>query len=260
MADTKETANCRARVEFTGSVAWLILSRAEKANALDSRMVARLASLLDEAEASTEARALVICGEGRNFCAGADLDEFLSAGAARVRQFLERLQNLMTRLERSHLVTIAAVHGAARAGGLELALACDVIVAARSATFGDAHLARDLLPGGGSSVRLPRCIGWNRAKWLMLSAAAISADMARDWGLALEVLDDADLRSGTERCAKALTRGSPATVQRVKRQLAMVAEQPQSASLESEIASLEAHYHSEALQSGVRDFLKRKES
>lgn len=254
----KNTADCRASVELAGPIAWLTLTRADKANALDRRMIDRLLTLLDEIETSPQAKALIIRGDGRNFCAGADLDEFLAGGADRLRPFLERLCELTNRLEHSHLVTIAAVHGAVRAGGLELALACDAVVAARSATFGDAHLAHNLLPGGGSSVRLPRCVGWNRAKWLILSAEAIDARTARDWGLALEVLEDADLEAGAERCANALTRASPATVRRAKRQLAMVSEQPHSAALESEIASLEAHYHSESLQSGVRDFLSRR--
>lgn len=253
------TADLRATVEHAGPIAWLTLSRVDKANALDSRMLDRLLALLDEIEAHAQARVLVIRGDGRNFCAGADLEEFIAGGADRLRPFLERLRALTNRLEHSHLVTIAAVHGAARAGGLELALACDVIIAARSATFGDAHLAHNLVPGGGSSVRLPRCVGWNRARWLILSAEPIDAYTARDWGLALEVLDDADLKTGAERRAKVLVRASPATVRRAKRQLVMVGEQSHSAALETEIAALEAHYHSESLQLGVRDFLHRKQ-
>ena len=240
-----------------GAIVWVMLSRPEKANALDRKTVEQLIDALTQAEADPVARVLIIKGAGRNFCAGADLSELLSGGSAGVRSLLERLRTLFSRLERSRLITLAAVHGAARAGGLELALACDVVLAARSATFADAHVLNGLLPGGGSTARLPRTVGWQRAKWLILSGAAIDAEVARQWGLALEVVADSDLEAAAVRVAESMLSADAEVTGKAKRLLSMVSEQPLSASLDAEIATLESHYHSAAFQSGIARFLQR---
>lgn len=245
-------------VEKLGAVIKLTLNRPEKANALDTTTVAELLDALIHAEQDTSARALIFVGAGRNFCAGADLAELLAGGSNGVRRFLSSLRELLMRLERSHLVIIAAVHGAARAGGLELALACDVIVAARSCTFGDAHAANGLTPGGGSTARLPRAIGWQRAKWLILSGEPIDADTALDWGLVFDVVDDADLENRARILADSFLQIDSEVIRRAKGLLAMVSEQPLSAALEAEITTLEAHYYSTAFQSGIARFLQRR--
>ncbi|MER8479284.1 enoyl-CoA hydratase/isomerase family protein [Mesorhizobium sp. M1163] len=241
--------------ELVGSTVWVTLSRPEKANALDVATLEALLTTLDAAERTPEARVLVLSGAGRNFCAGADLMALRAGGPEGIRHLLELIKDFTTRLERSRLTVVAAVHGAARAGGLELTLACDVVLAARSATFGDAHLANGLLPGGGSTARLPRTVGWQRAKWLILSAASIDAVTACDWGLVFEVVEDGDLNSAVRRLADRLTHIDSATVQRAKRLLSMVGEQPLSASLEAEITTLEAHCHSTAFRHGIDRFL-----
>jgi enoyl-CoA hydratase/carnithine racemase len=244
--------------EQSGPIVWLTLSRPEKANALDRKAVEQLLEALNEAEGNEAARVLILTGAGPNFCAGADLLELLNGGPAGVLSLLNMLRELLMRLERSRLITIAAVQGAARAGGLEMALACDVIVAARSSTFGDAHLAIGLLPGGGSTVRLPRAIGWQRAKWLILSGASIDADTASNWGLVFQVVGDADLKRLARTIGESLMRGASEVIERAKGLLAMVSEQPLSASLDAEIATLQAHYHSTAFQEGIKDFLRRE--
>lgn len=247
----------RAGISQSESVVWLTLNRPAKANAVDMSMVKELHRLLDDAESRDSARVLIMTGAGRNFCGGADLAELATGGADHLRVFLETFQAITNRLERSHLLTIAAVHGAARAGGLELALACDVVVAARSATFGDGHLANGLLPGGGSSARLPRCIGWNRAKWMILSAAAIGAEQARDWGLVLEVFEDAKLHEDALRVAGSFARIDPGTLRRAKVLLATAGNQSMDANMRAEITTLEAHSHTAAMRSGIEGFRHR---
>lgn len=248
----------RAGISQSGSVIWLTLSRPAKANAVDMAMAKDLHRLLDEAEARDSARVLVLVGAGRNFCGGADLAELAAGGADHLRSFLETFQAITHRLERSHLVTVAAVHGAARAGGLELALACDLIVATKSATFGDGHLANGLLPGGGSSARLPRAIGWNRARWMILSAAVIGAELARDWGLVLEVFEDAGLKEGALRVAHSFDRTDAGAIRRAKILLATAGNQSLDANMRAEITALEAHCHTRAMRSGIESFLRKK--
>lgn len=245
-------------LQLVGSTAILTLARPSRANALNREVVDRLHASLDEAESAGSVRALVITGEGSNFCAGADLSE-IRVGGAHLRGLLERLGSFFNRLEKSPVVSIAAVHGAARAGGLELALACDFTIAAGGASFGDGHVLNGLLPGGGSSARLPRTIGWQRTKWLILSGQAIDAITARDWGLVLKVVDESALIKAAMDVAAGLSRVDAETMGKAKRLLANVPEQPLSISLASEITLLEAHSHSRAFKCGIDRFLNRDE-
>jgi enoyl-CoA hydratase/carnithine racemase len=133
-----------------------------------------------------------------------------------------------------------------------------VILAARSCSFGDAHALIGLIPGAGSTARLPRAIGWQRAKWMILSGAPIGADTALDWGLVIDVVDDADLANRAQRFADSFLQIHAEVIYRAKGLLAMVSEQPLSASLEAEITALQAHYHSAVFQGGIARFLQRK--
>jgi len=253
-----DTVRLNSIARRQGKIVWITFSRPQKANALNSQVLSLLIEAIDLAEKEGVAEAAIVSGEGANFCAGADLTELLSGGSEGVRNLLSLFREAAFRLERSHLVVLAAVHGAARAGGLEIALACDVIVAGRSASLGDAHLSKGLLPGGGSTVRLPRAIGWQRARWMILSAEAIDAQQAMEWGLVHKVVDDADLLPAAAEMASGFFRGDPQTKKRAKHLLATVGEQPMSAALEEEIVTLEAHWHSEEFQKGVGSFLSRR--
>jgi enoyl-CoA hydratase/carnithine racemase len=245
-------------VARAGAVIILTLSRPERANALTVRTIERLLEALDAAEADPMARAIVLRGAGRNFCAGADLAELLEGGAPAVRTLMDSLRTFLLRIEGSRLAVVAAVQGAARAGGVEILLACDLVVAAETATFGDAHLANGLLPAGGASVRLPRTIGWQRAKWLLLTAATISAQTAEAWGLVMEVCAEGDLDAAAERLAESLSRADPDTFARAKGLLSDLPDLSFEKALEAEIKTLEAHALTPAFRDGVSSFLTRK--
>ena len=244
-------------VEQVGTTLWVRLARPEKANALNRATVTSLLEIVAEAEREGTIRLLILTGMGHVFCAGADLAEILAGGSEGLRELLSLIRELTGRIERSPIIVVAAVNGAARAGGLELVLACDAVVAGQSASFGDAHLANGILPGGGSTARLPRVIGWQRAKWLILSGSSIDAVTATDWGLVHKVVPDDELAAAAQDIGELLHPSDGRTTQRAKQLLAMTSEQPLAASLEAEIATLEAHYHSVAFQSGIKTFLER---
>jgi len=162
-----------------GAAAWITLNRPQALNAIDADLLTALDEALSRADRNDALRCVVITGAGRAFSAGADLKAVKSqlsgdAGAFS-KGFVSDFLALLERIERFRLPVIAALNGMALAGGLELVLVCDLVIAAESARIGDAHANYGLIPGGGGSVRLPRKIGPMRAKELMFTGAFVPA-------------------------------------------------------------------------------------
>jgi enoyl-CoA hydratase/carnithine racemase len=180
--------------ERRGPALWARIDRPEAGNACGSEVMAGLEGWLDRA-AEPGVRVLVITGTGRSFCAGADLTEgrSLLGNAAALEAFLDRGRALVRRLRSVERPTVAAVNGAAYGGGLELLLACDIAVAARSARVGDRHAAVGQVPGWGSSVMLPWAVGPAAARRLLITGEAWSGEEAAHRGLVSDVVDDAEL-------------------------------------------------------------------
>lgn len=242
-------------VEF--GIAWITLDRPEKANAVSSSLLGDIVDAMDAAEADSEVRAVIFSGAGRNFCAGADLTELLEGGAKAVRRLLNNFREVCLKFERSPLPVIGMVHGAARAGGLELILCCDATVAADNATIGDAHSLRELLPGGGGSVRLPRTIGHQRAKWMILSGTSIGAAQALDWGILQAMVPLGELQRSAIDLANQMSVAKPETIARAKSLLFKSDELPFLDALENEIVTLEEHSLTKVMQDGLMGFVKR---
>jgi enoyl-CoA hydratase len=168
-------------------------------------------------------RAVLITGNGKHFCTGADLDEVQGLRAVRsdLAEFISTGHAALCRLEASPLPVVAAVQGLCLAGGLELMLACDVVFAAATARFGDQHAQFGLIPGWGGSQRLPRAIGLRRAMDLFFSAAWIDAKAARDWGLVNRVTEESALHIDTLAYCRTLSersRSGLATIKRLARE------------------------------------------
>lgn len=173
-------------IERDGPVATLRLNRPSKMNPLDWGTVTDLLSAIAEIESQPAIQIVVITGNGKAFSAGGDLEKYirLYAEPAEFNRFLRDFYKLLELIERSPRIFIAAVNGVCVAGGLELILACDVVIVAEEARIADGHLNFGQLPGAGGSQRLPRAIGALRAKELILTGRFISAGEARAIGLA----------------------------------------------------------------------------
>jgi enoyl-CoA hydratase len=165
---------------------------------------------------------------------------------------------VMTRLEKFPKPVIAAVNGLALAGGLELVLCCDLVIAARSARLGDAHANFGLLPGGGSSVRLPRKIGPTRAKHLLYTGEFVPAEQLREAGLVNEVVDDADLLAAAGRLVARLRTKSPLVLRRMKALVDDGLEQPIETALRLELLASEVHAHSHDMKEGLAAFEEKR--
>jgi len=181
------------RYETLEGYAVVTLNRPEKLNAFDERLHADLAEALGRVEADPAIRALLLTGAGRGFCAGQDLSDrsFPTGEAPDLGATLERLYNpLVRRLRALPKPVVCAVNGVAAGAGANLALACDLVLAARSARFIQAFCRIGLIPDCGGTWLLPRLVGEARAKALALLGEPLSAEQAEAWGLIWQVCDD----------------------------------------------------------------------
>ena len=155
-----------SHIELTtsGPVATLTLARPEVLNAVSPAMIAEIRDALGQVSADNGLKALVVRGKGRAFCAGADLVAMQESFAdnASLRRYLTSFNEALFALEELPIPTVAVVHGHALAGGLELLLACDLVIAAEDARIGDQHINFGLMPGGGSTQR-PATEDWQTA-------------------------------------------------------------------------------------------------
>jgi enoyl-CoA hydratase/carnithine racemase len=188
----------------------LTLNRPERLNALDGPSLENLiATIRDCSAPGRDVRVIVLRGAGRAFSPGADLKWLASgvlADAAAHLAFQDRLQEMCETIEGADQVVIASIHGLALAGGLELALACDIMVAAEDAEIGDEHIRRNLLPGGGGSQRLPRKLGQAQGLYYLLTGRRMTGREAQQLGLAAVAAPPADLHDTTMGLARELAR------------------------------------------------------
>jgi enoyl-CoA hydratase len=254
-------------IELRGNVLWLILNRPESFNALTPRMVALMDEALARAESSHDLRALVVIGRGSAFCAGADLKAVVEpegmAGrqrdaAAALKSFLQAAGAVFTRLERLPLPTVAALNGVTLAGGLEVALCCDMIVADAKARIGEGHAKYAQLPGGGGSVRLPRRVGEARTKYLMFSGELLTAAQARDIGLVDQVAGADGVEAAVRELVQRFEDKSPIGLRRMKALVTQGARQPVDTALQAEIDMCELHTHSQDRNEGLAAFAEKR--
>ena len=172
----------------------LTLNRPDKLNAFNDEMHRALRAALEEAAADEACRALLLTGAGRAFCAGQDLgdrDPATMGGPPDLGATIEELNNPLVRLLRSiEKPVVCAVNGVAAGAGANIALACDIVLAAKSARFIQAFCKIGLVPDSGGSWSLPRLIGEARAKALTLTGMPLAAEQAADWGLIWQAVDD----------------------------------------------------------------------
>ncbi len=246
--------------EVRNGAMWITLNRPEALNAITPAVVAGVNAALDRVVSDNDLKAVVLTGAGRAFCAGADL-KFVRGqpgGEAAIGPFLNTVLDMMQRIETCPRPVIAALNGLALAGGLELVLCCDLVLAARSAKLGDAHANYGLLPGGGSSVRLPRKIGPTRAKYLLFTGEFVPAEDLIAPGLVNEVVDDGELAVAVERLVAKLANKSPLVLRRMKALVDDGLEQPVATALRLEILASEVHAHSHDMKEGLAAFEEKR--
>ncbi len=199
-----------------GGVATLTLNRPEKLNAINPATFHELRAHVEAIAADGGVRCVVLTGAGRSFCAGNDLDA-IASGDGRAEPMLG--PETVDAVEQLPQPTIAKIRGHCFTGGLELALACDFLVAADTATFGDTHGQWGLVPAWGMSVRLPERVGLTRAKDLMFTARRIDGTAAQAIGLADRCVSEAELDAAVATLSAEIVANSAGTNRIVKRLL-----------------------------------------
>lgn len=231
-----------------GAIARLTFDTPAKLNAIDETRLREFSEVLDRLEADDAVRVLIVTGAGRAFCVGLDL-ELLKRAFEDVACFgsvTQRLGRVIDRLEALPFPTIAMVNGHARAGGFEIALACDFLLISAEARIGDNHAQVGVMPGGGSTARLPRRIGMQKAKALIFSGGWLSGLEAAACGLALEAHAPAALAPATQAFAETLAGRPRATLAAVKGLMARTQDWPQAAGVAEELRAFAAYNRTRA--------------
>lgn len=245
------------RLEPDGDLVWVVLDRPEVLNAMSGQVRDELATALT-AVADGDWRCLVLRGEGRGFSAGADLGAYLDevdvADPDEPRAFIDAWNDVIRRLRRLPIPSVAAVHGVAYGGGLNLALACDVVVVARSARLCQSYVRIGANVDLGGSWTLPRLVGLARARHLLLTGAVVGAEEALAMGMVAEVVEDQALLGAARDLARTIAAADPDAVRATRRLVDLGLDRGLDEALDAEAEAIARAVAGDAFQTSVAPF------
>lgn len=239
-------------------IAVVTLNRPDVLNALDQTTMNELMSALEEFERDASVRCIVLTGAGRAFAAGADIKEMAGASAAqmlagyRFRQW-ERIRKITTPI-------IAAVNGLALGGGCELAMLCDIIVAAETAQFGQPEINLGIMPGAGGTQRLTRAVGKHRAMEMILTGRPIPARQAEAWGLVTKVVPTEVVLDEAKGIAKEIAGKAPVAVRLAKESVLKAFDTHLEGGLDFERKCFYLLFATEDRAEGISAFLEKRKA
>lgn len=252
-------------VDRSEGVLRLTLNRPEKLNSFTNKMHEEVRAVFDHVAEAPEIRCLLLTGAGRGFCTGQDLSDRKfdatdpNATPPDLRASLdERYNPLIRRIAGMEKPVVCAVNGAAAGAGANLALACDIVIAAESAKFIQSFSKIGLVPDSGGTWSLPRLVGMARAKGLALLGDAIDARMAADWGLIWRAVADADLMTEADAIAHRLAAGPTRGLGLIKQAMARGLDNDLSSQLDLERDFQEIASHTEDYREGVAAFMEKR--
>ena len=242
-----------------GPIGVLSVKRPEALNALNKQVLADLDSALTKLEATTDIRALIITGSGEKaFVAGADIKEMEDINPSQSTEFARRGQSVFSRLENLKIPSIAAVNGFALGGGLELALACDFILASNKAKLGLPEVSLGLIPGYGGTQRLARHCGQQVAKLFVLTGDMFSAEQCLSFGLVTQVVEPQDLMAEAMKRAQSIAKRSPVAVRLAKEAISKGFDLSLKEGLALEAELFQKTFSSNDKTEGVKAFIEKR--
>ncbi|HWQ58265.1 MAG TPA: enoyl-CoA hydratase-related protein [Clostridia bacterium] len=203
-------------LEKRGNVGILTLNRPDAYNALNTAMLGEIERAAVQVEQDPEIRVLVVTGAGKAFVAGADISEMMNLTRPEAAAFAEAGHRAFGKLDNLHIPVIAAINGFALGGGLELALCCDIRIAAEGTKLGQPEVTLGITPGFGGTQRLPRAVGTSNAMLLVLKGVPITAEAALRMGLVSEVYPLDKLMDAAMELAQAIAKNAPIAVRSSK--------------------------------------------
>lgn len=230
------------------------------ANALCQGLINELSGIMDEIEKNHEIRSVLIHGDGRFFSAGADIKEF--SAFSKEEEFLQLSRNgqeVFERIEKFSKPVIAAIHGAALGGGLELAMSCHIRLVSEKAKLGLPELQLGLIPGFAGTQRLPRYVGVAKAAEMLLTSEPISGEEAVKWGLANHAYPEAELLDKAFKLAGKMAKKSPVSVKAAIELLNAAKTEEYYASVKKEAELFGGVFSSNDAKEGVEAFLEKRE-
>ena len=248
--------------EVRDNVAIVTLNRPDRMNTLGGSMKPDLArAFFEHARADDRVRAVLVTGSGdRAFCAGADIKERAGSQAAGTDYFVAQkaTHDLFRNIEEFEKPVIAAINGVALGGGLEIALCCDIRIAADRARFGLPEIKLGVIPAAGGTQRLPRLIGEARAKELILTADLVDADTALRYGIVSRVVPQAELMTQSFALAQRIAEHPPLAVRFAKRAINRGMQTDLDSGLEYERYAAAMIIDSEDRKEGMRAFVEKR--
>lgn len=229
------------------------------ANALSTILLKDISNRLDEIENDTSVKAIIIRGEGRFFSAGADIKEFTSLqDASDYEAVAQNGQKLFERIEKFSIPVIAAIHGAALGGGLELAMACHIRIVAENAQLGLPELNLGIIPGFAGTQRLPQLVGNAKAYELILTGEAISGKEAAKVGLANQAVVEEDLFTTANKLAAKIVNKSKPTIEKVMELVPYAKFSSFSAGVDAEAKAFSEVFATEDAKEGIEAFVEKR--
>ncbi|WP_339250864.1 enoyl-CoA hydratase [Sporosarcina sp. FSL W8-0480] len=230
------------------------------ANALSSGLIKEIDRMLDSVENDDSVRVIILHGEGRFFSAGADIKEFTTVSSGEEFTKLSAAgQDVFERLESFKKPVIAAIHGAALGGGLELAMGCHIRVVTEKAKLGLPELQLGLIPGFAGTQRLPRYVGVARAAEMLLTSEPITGEEAVRFGLANHAFSEEELLPKTMEMAKKIAKKSPIAMKAALQMLQFTKPDSYYEGVKAEADSFGEVFVSEDAKEGIQAFIEKRE-
>ena len=245
-------------IETEGPIAILRISRPAAMNALNTDVLEDLERALERAEADPAIRVIILTGEGNAFVAGADIKEMVTKTPLEARAFTQLGHRVFRRIEEMDAIVIAAINGYALGGGMEMALACDIILASEKARVGLPEVGLGIHPGFGGTQRLPRLVGRWKAKELILTAGQLSAKEAKEIGLVNEVYPADMLLEKAKKMAHRIASMGPVAVKLAKHAVNRGSEIDLDTALNYEVESVSLCFASDDRVEGLQAFVDRR--
>lgn len=243
--------------ETSDYITTITFNRPDQLNAMNRRMMEEIIHAIQRLDTDPTARVGILTGAGKAFMAGADIKEYAQQTEEEFESFQALGRNLYASLEANTKPVIAAINGYAFGGGLEIALACDMMVAAKGTKMGLPEILLNLIPGGGGTQRLPKKLGLNRANELLMSGRTVTAEDMQNWGCINHIYSLDSFSEETRTFAASIADKSPEAL-RVLKQLTQIAAGPFNPAAQAiENEALGRFYRSDAGQATIQEFYQK---